>query len=267
MSINRLEISGILVEEALTPGGESSARPPLLLVHGACHGAWCWENWMAVLPGKGWSAYAISLRNHPGSYPIAPQPFLSETTVEHYAADVRTAAGHIARPCIVVGHSLGGITAQKYLAEQHAAGAHEAGAILLTSSPPGQLGAVFTAPLPTDAPYAFEPAAAAERYFYSKDRAVWGPAVERLVGESPSVLNQARAAGVPIDPTSLPEATLVVSAEHDNSSVPHDRRIADFYGADYLLAEGIGHDVMLDAGWEGALEGIVTWLDSRFPAS
>ena len=46
-----------------TPG-----RPPLLMVHGIAHAAWCYdENWVPAAAAQGWPAYAVSLRGHGGS--------------------------------------------------------------------------------------------------------------------------------------------------------------------------------------------------------
>ncbi|WP_371851154.1 alpha/beta hydrolase [Rhodococcus tukisamuensis] len=43
-----------------TPNG-----PPILLVHGAWVGAWCWEyGFIDKLTELGWEVYALSLRGH-----------------------------------------------------------------------------------------------------------------------------------------------------------------------------------------------------------
>ncbi len=64
-----LPVEGLHVVHA-APHRPNPARPPLLLVHGATDGAWVWDNWRSVLPGRAWEAFALSLRNHPGSYPV-----------------------------------------------------------------------------------------------------------------------------------------------------------------------------------------------------
>ncbi len=266
MSSQRFQVDGIHVEAALPDGGEQASRPPLLLVHGAGHGAWCWEKWMGVLPGRGWACHALSLRNHPGSDPVDDETFRTRLRVSDYAADLRKVTAHIGRPCVAIGHSLGGIVVQKYLAEQTAAGKPEAAAVLLASAPPGQLGPIRDAPLPTDTAHEMDRQTARERYFYSADEAVWGPAVERLVPESPSVMNDySLGDGLPIAPGDIPCPTLVVSAEHDRSAAPSDGRIAEYLGAEFFLAEGIGHDLMLDEGWEAVLERVEAWLAALFP--
>ena len=38
-----------------------TARPTLLLVHGAWHGSWCWEPLRHVLEGRGWSVQSVDL--------------------------------------------------------------------------------------------------------------------------------------------------------------------------------------------------------------
>jgi hypothetical protein len=42
-------------------------RPPLLMIHGARHPAWCWEPWLKLLSVAGWPAHALSLRGHGAS--------------------------------------------------------------------------------------------------------------------------------------------------------------------------------------------------------
>ena len=58
--------------------GESD-RPPLLFVHGAGHGAWCWAS------------------------------------IADYVSDVERVAADLPREPVLVGHSLGGLVVQKYL--------------------------------------------------------------------------------------------------------------------------------------------------------
>ena len=67
----------------------------LLLIHGSCHGAWCWEAVIPALAALGISAEAIDLPGRDGS----------PTTLDDYATAIRAAA----RPgTVLVGHSAGG---------------------------------------------------------------------------------------------------------------------------------------------------------------
>lgn len=273
MAGRQLDVNGLHVRHEPPAVGNAPAtdnapsRPPLLLVHGAGHGAWCWDNWMRVLPEKGWECFALSLRGHTGSYSVDKVTYCTLLTVSDYAEDVRQVAGKIGRPSVIIGHSMGGITTLQYIAEQTARGQKEAAAVLLASASPGQLGPLRDAPIGTDQPYSLDAETARERYFFSTDKAVSQPAIDQLVPESPSVMNDySLGDGVPISPGDLPCPVLVVSAEHDGSAAPSDGRIADYLGADYHFAAGIGHNLMLDAGWEPVLDKVESWLAAQFPA-
>jgi len=42
--------------------------PPLLFVHGICHGAWCWEeHFLPWFAERGFEAHAVDLRGHGAS--------------------------------------------------------------------------------------------------------------------------------------------------------------------------------------------------------
>jgi pimeloyl-ACP methyl ester carboxylesterase len=240
------------------------ARPPLLLVHGSGHGAWCWELWLERLPALGWEAFALSLRNHPGSRTLDRETFLKRTSVEDYADDVAAVARQIGRPCAVVGHSMGGIVVQRFAARQLAAGGALAALVLLASVGPGQLGPIREAPMSTDVPFELAPEVAAKRYFHNTEPTVLKRALERLCPESPAVTNQySLSPGVPIAPGEITCPLLAVTAEHDHTPVPKVRRIAEYYGGDWLHDEDDGHDVMLEAGWAALLERILAWLDGH----
>lgn len=71
-----------------------------LLVHGSCHGAWCWDGVVARLLGAGHQASAIDLPAH-GADPTPP----AEATLDGYA---RAILGAIGEPVTLVGHSAGG---------------------------------------------------------------------------------------------------------------------------------------------------------------
>lgn len=90
-----------------------SARPPLLFVHGAYVGAWCWEehflDWFAT---RGRTAHAVSLRGHGGS---SGRRELNEFGLADYAEDVARAAASLPRPPVLVGHSMGAMVVQKVL--------------------------------------------------------------------------------------------------------------------------------------------------------
>jgi pimeloyl-ACP methyl ester carboxylesterase len=53
--------------EVLTNIKQVTQRSPILFVHGAWHGAWCWENFLPYFADRGYGAYAVSLRGHGAS--------------------------------------------------------------------------------------------------------------------------------------------------------------------------------------------------------
>ncbi len=72
----------------------------ILLVHGSCHGAWCWRDLTPQLAAQGHSVRAIDLPSH-GSDPTPP----SEVTLESCCDAVLDATSP---DTIIVGHSWGG---------------------------------------------------------------------------------------------------------------------------------------------------------------
>ncbi len=108
------------------PGRISNATP-LLFVHGAYHGAWCWENFLPYFAEQGFEAHALSLRGHGAS--DGRERIRSIRTAE-YIGDVVNVSRRLSAPPVLIGHSLGCYIIQKYL-EKHSAPA----AVLLATVP------------------------------------------------------------------------------------------------------------------------------------
>ncbi len=102
-------------------------RPPVLLVHGLMAGAWQFEHLQSWLAARGYTSYALNLRGHHGSRPVAK---LGAVSVWRYIEDAAFVARELGQP-IVIGQSMGGLIAQK-LAESGLAKA----VVLVCSLPP-----------------------------------------------------------------------------------------------------------------------------------
>ncbi|MFZ5962873.1 alpha/beta fold hydrolase [Thalassococcus sp. BH17M4-6] len=72
----------------------------ILLVHGSCHGAWCWRDVLGPLTDLGHHVRAIDLPSHGED----PTP-LGDVTLDLYARAILDA---LTRPTLVVGHSMAG---------------------------------------------------------------------------------------------------------------------------------------------------------------
>ncbi|MDR2032444.1 MAG: lysophospholipase [Azoarcus sp.] len=110
---------------------------PLLFVHGAFVGAWCWEeNFLPWFAGQGWAVHALSLSGHGRS---RRHDELDNCSINDYVADLAQTIAAFPAPPVLIGHSMGGMVVQKYL-EQAAVPA----AVLMASVPPqGLLGSAF----------------------------------------------------------------------------------------------------------------------------
>ena len=71
-----------------------------LLIHGSCHGAWCWEKTIPELNALGHVATAIDLPSHGDD----PTP-VAKVSLESYGQAIVDA---VSEPTILVGHSMGG---------------------------------------------------------------------------------------------------------------------------------------------------------------
>ena len=77
------------------------SRPTIVLVHGAWHGAWCWDLVQAHLGSAGVDVVAVDLPGHGANHePLAD--------LHGDAATVRSTLDSLDGPTVLVGHSYGG---------------------------------------------------------------------------------------------------------------------------------------------------------------
>ena len=72
----------------------------ILLIHGSCHGAWCWDKLLPLLQAKGHRARAIDLPGH-----CSDDTPVHTVTLDHYAEAI---IENCTEQTTLVGHSMGG---------------------------------------------------------------------------------------------------------------------------------------------------------------
>ena len=235
----------------------ATSRPPLLFVHGLGHGAWCWEHWLDAAADAGYPGYALSLRGHGGS-----GGSLRRATLGDYVTDVLRTTAELPEPPVLIGHSMGSLVAQMALAR----GTFRA-AVLLTPIPPypalGSL-ALIARQHPTDAlrVLAGRPLPLRPSYLFAGlDSVIARAYADRTGAESPLVQYQL----ILHLPPALPRALvpmLVLGSPNDRLVPIGDvRRTARRYNANVVEFPGMGHDLMLDMGWNRPFEVTRRWLD------
>ena len=90
-------MAGMTGKSSAPPGGP----PAVVLVHGAWHGAWCWEPAIAALAAAGVTALAIDLPGHGDD----PGPL---GDLHGDAAHVSSALDALDGPVVLAGHAYGG---------------------------------------------------------------------------------------------------------------------------------------------------------------
>jgi len=239
-----------------------AARPGILLVHGAWHGPWCWDGFRARLGDHGHDVRAVELRGHDGRRGRLWH------RVSAYVDDVARAAAEFPAPPVVVGHSLGGLVVQKYL-ERHAA----PGGVLMASVPPaGTVGyslrmlrrhpLLFVRAMVTVSllPVVATPARAREVLFTAETpQAIVDACHARLQDESFPGFLDTMLFSLP-RPRRVSAPMLVVGADRDNVfTVNEVRRTARAYRTQARIFP-MGHDMMLDTGWEQVADAVDEWI-------
>jgi pimeloyl-ACP methyl ester carboxylesterase len=254
-------IEDLLLDHAPARG---RARPhPLLLIHGMNGGSWYLENYLKAAAADGWDAWAINLRGHWGSRPVSD---LGRISVLDYVEDVRDCLRALG-PAAVLGHSMGGLVAQK-IAEEGAVTA----AVFLTSAPPHGIVVLRWGVLSRMWRYApavlgsrpFQPSRedAAALIANGLSRETQEQLYPRLVPESGRAARELALGSVQVDAERVRCPTLVVGAERDAiTPAGVQRKIAAKYGATYQEAAGHAHMLMIEDGWERPFKAILAWLD------
>jgi pimeloyl-ACP methyl ester carboxylesterase len=243
---------------------------PLLFVHGAWHGAWCWDEYfLDFFADKGYRALAVSLRGH-GKSPT-PKP-LRRCSYADYVDDVRSVADVLPTHPVMIGHSLGGYLVQRHL-ESFAA---PAGVLVASMPPQGALGVLrrLTKRHPLLMAKATitgkslacvnTPERARESFFSAEapESHVVRYAA-RLQEESQRACLDALLLGLP-RPKRVTTPMLVLGAEDDRCfSTREVHATARAYRTQATIFPGMGHDMMLEPGWLAVAEQIYTWLDGR----
>jgi pimeloyl-ACP methyl ester carboxylesterase len=253
--------------EVLSRTPASLPKPrPLLFIHGAFTGAWCWEeHFLPFFAEAGYASYAVSLSGHGHS---RGREYLDSMSIADYVADVVEAVAGLPAPPVLIGHSMGGFVVQKYL-EEHEAPA----AVMMCSVPPQGLmsagfGLMFSNPnLMTDlnrlmggGPVALDSLREAlfaqpiavddlSRFYRwsqpESHRAIWDMTLFNLPHPS-------RMANIPL---------LVLGAEHDHLIPPSlVEMTADRYGVEAEIFRGVGHGLMLERDWRQPAQRILNWL-------
>jgi pimeloyl-ACP methyl ester carboxylesterase len=255
--------------EVITHEPVGEQKPvPLLFVHGAWHGAWCWnEHFLPYFAEHGYESHALSFRGH-GESDIDKS--LRITRIRDYVADVETVANELKSPPVVIGHSMGGLVTQMYLEDHRAAGG-----VLLASDPVGGAwattlrtavrhpAAFLKANLTWDLYPIVATASLAKGAFFSEDLPdeLAADYQRRLQSESYLAyldmlfrLPKPGRVGVPM---------LVMGGGNDTIFTPKEvAATAAAYQTEAVLVPGVAHDMMLDTLWRSVADRILSWLDT-----
>lgn len=242
-----------------------SPAPPLLFVHGAWHGAWCWDvHFLDFFAANGFEAHALSLRGHGKS---EGRDKLRWTGIARYVEDVAAVAGQMARPPILIGHSMGGFVVQIYL-ETHAA---PAGVLVAAVPPTGVLRLmlrsawrhpwIFLKAQFTQNLYHFmaTPELAREAYFSAGMSDALVETYWRQLQNESSIAFLNMCIGRP-RPTRVKSPMLVLGAGADAAILPLEvEATARVYGTTAQIFPGMAHDMMLEPQWQDVANAILAF--------
>ena len=242
---------------------------PVLLVHGAWHGAWCWENFLPYFAEQGYEVHAVSLRGHGNS---EGRNGIRWHSCSGFVADVAQVVNSLGTTPMLIGHSMGGYIVQKYL-ESHSA---PAGVLLASVPVTGIMGMLFRmsrrhpastlkALLLLNSWYFVSTPALAKDYFFSDHYPE-----DRFLEYYASIQTESFRFGLDATILNLPRPRkiriplLVLGAEQDRVfTVSEQRKTARAYHTEVILYPDMAHDMMLEAGWKTVADQVLSWLNSR----
>jgi pimeloyl-ACP methyl ester carboxylesterase len=247
--LETISISGLTVLRAL-PAGER--RRDVLFVHGYFADATIWEGWLARFAAQGFAAYAVNLRGRSAS---RPGTALGGVSVAEFADDAAVVARSLGMPA-VVGHSMGGLIAQRLAADGLVSAA-----VLITPAPPR--GIPLFVPALAAKQIKYVPALLLSRVMHPDredlrdmvmnrvppDRQEYF--LNRLIPDSGRAGREMSITGVGVDRARI-HCPIAVYAASDDRFIPPRivKRVARRYGVEAHVLQGHGHMVIVEPGWE-----------------
>lgn len=241
---------------------------PIIFVHGAWHGAWCWEKkFVECFKLNGFDSIVFSFRNHGKSDYINRTNLVS---IKDYVEDLRSIIVTLKVEPVIIAHSMGGMILQKYL-EQYPCKA----SVLLASVPPSGV-------LRTTLKFIVN------KWYYSipsllffnlyglvnnEKKAKWAFFSDNLNDNeikeySKLLVNESYLAflGMLIPNIKMnfhdKIPMLVIAAENDNIfSVKQNMQTALKYSAEFKVIKDTAHDLMLEKTFLETSDVIIKWLN------
>ncbi len=255
--------------EVIRAGPRTSA-PPVVFIHGVCHGAWCWHHFLHFFADRGYDSIAVSLRGHGAS---SGREQLHRLGLSDYVDDIVQVVDRLDRKPVLIGHSMGGAILQRYLAEYADT---VCAAVLFASATAGGLGrSRFADVLRGNRP----------RAVINAIRIAVGHPVESAVNDTPFFGNrlsraEAEAYRTQLGPESrrairdlvrrfeqvppeLPPILVIGSRGDALFGEKSQRATANAYRVSPVLLDTPCHDMMLDPQWRSAAGHVLQFLQAN----
>jgi pimeloyl-ACP methyl ester carboxylesterase len=250
---------------------------PVVLIHGAFAGPWSMENFTTFFRDLGWTCHAPALRFHDADPGAVPDPDLAGTSIEDYTDDIAAFVQTLDAPAILVGHSMGGVIAQKLAARGLARAVvllngSVSWGILPSTDEERAVGTGLMASGPfweTTLRMEFDMMAdlALNRLDAAAQRATFarlGPESGRAIFELFFwIFDDRHTTRIDYEKVKCP--VLVVSGSDDRGVSGHTaRQIATRHGAGatFFEATGFGHYLMLEPGWQAVATRCAEWMSA-----
>ena len=248
-------------------------QPALVFVHGAWHGAWCWqEHFIPFFTKNGYECYTFDLPNHGAN---KDQKGINQYRIADYLNYLELALAAINKPVILIGHSMGGYIIQKYLEKKDCKAA-----ILIAPVPCKPIWRLFfkmlwSQPLAMlkmmttfDLFHLVNSKEKAGHLLFSDKLSIAEKEVytQKLGSESFQVMvfdflfssiKRRKNLAIPV---------LVQCAGKDKVvSLRETKYTSRFQQADYQFFKDMAHDVMVDPNWLLSAKGLLNWMETKFP--
>lgn len=241
---------------------------PLVFVHGAFHGKWCWlENFVPYFEKLGYRCLAIDLRGHGES---EGKEQLNKHTINDNVEDVQSVVERLGYKVVLIGHSMGGAAIERFIQK------HKVDAAILLAPTPVQGGTGFF----NRAPKIFgkktmdEAAKTKNPFLLIKDPKItkvlffteeipdedYKKYYEQLENESNTAVSETSKPVIKGEPNPLKVPLLIIGGNKDGVFTPEEITLSsNEYGLTPVFFD-CGHDLMLDRRWKNVAKIMNNWL-------